>query len=68
MSLGTRFGAQYLDELQKEFYLQNHTQMETVARPYAFIKFGARSLPSLGRGRRTQDPPDLSLSVRRAGC
>jgi len=30
---------QYLEELQREFHQQNHNQIETVARPYAFIKF-----------------------------
>eukprot|EP00959_Pyramimonas_sp_CCMP1952_P387018 8110953-Pyramimonas_sp.AAC.1 len=30
---------QYLEDLQREFWTQNHAQVETVARPYAFIKF-----------------------------
>mmetsp|Transcript_43578 Transcript_43578/g.70112 ORF Transcript_43578/g.70112 Transcript_43578/m.70112 type:complete len:223 (-) Transcript_43578:176-844(-) len=30
---------QYLEDLQKEFNTQNGSQVETVARPYAFIKF-----------------------------
>lgn len=30
---------QYLEDLQKEFNKQNGSQVETVARPYAFIKF-----------------------------
>uniref|UniRef100_A0A7S0N5R7 Longin domain-containing protein n=1 Tax=Pyramimonas obovata TaxID=1411642 RepID=A0A7S0N5R7_9CHLO len=30
---------QYLEDLQREFWTQNHSQVETVARPYAFIKF-----------------------------
>eukprot|EP00897_Mesotaenium_endlicherianum_P009094 jgi/Mesen1/8212/ME000442S07487 len=30
---------QYLEELQREFEKVNRTQIETVARPYAFIKF-----------------------------
>eukprot|EP00238_Polyblepharides_amylifera_P013561 CAMPEP_0196588578 /NCGR_PEP_ID=MMETSP1081-20130531/60996_1 /TAXON_ID=36882 /ORGANISM="Pyramimonas amylifera, Strain CCMP720" /LENGTH=167 /DNA_ID=CAMNT_0041911109 /DNA_START=459 /DNA_END=962 /DNA_ORIENTATION=- len=30
---------QYLEELQREFFSQNQSQIETVARPYAFIKF-----------------------------
>jgi len=30
---------QYLEDLQREFHTQNHGQVETVARPYAFIKF-----------------------------
>ncbi|GBG87402.1 hypothetical protein CBR_g45459 [Chara braunii] len=30
---------QYLEELQKEFEKVNRSQIETVARPYAFIKF-----------------------------
>lgn len=30
---------QYLDDLQREFEKVNRTQIETVARPYAFIKF-----------------------------
>mmetsp|Transcript_11679 Transcript_11679/g.42694 ORF Transcript_11679/g.42694 Transcript_11679/m.42694 type:complete len:219 (-) Transcript_11679:221-877(-) len=30
---------QYLDELQREFDSQFHTQIESVARPYAFVKF-----------------------------
>ena len=40
----SRVYLQYLEELQKEFSLQNHSQIETVARPYAFIKFGAPRL------------------------
>jgi vesicle transport protein SEC22 len=31
---------QYLEDLQREFDKQNRSQIETVARPYAFIKFG----------------------------
>lgn len=31
---------QYLEDLQKEFEKVNREQIETVARPYAFIKFG----------------------------
>ncbi len=31
---------QYLEELQREFEKVNRSQIETVARPYAFIKFG----------------------------
>jgi vesicle transport protein SEC22 len=31
--------AQYLEELSKEFYLQNGTQTAGASRPYAFIKF-----------------------------
>lgn len=31
---------QYLEDLQREFHQQNHEQVGTVARPYAFIKFG----------------------------
>ncbi len=31
--------AQYLEELAKEFYLQNGTQTASASRPYAFIKF-----------------------------
>ena len=30
---------QYLEDLQREFSAQNGAQVETVARPYAFIKF-----------------------------
>ena len=30
---------QYLEELAKEFYLQNGTQTASASRPYAFIKF-----------------------------
>ena len=30
---------QYLEDLQREFNAQNGAQVETVARPYAFIKF-----------------------------
>ena len=30
---------QYLEDLQREFSAQNGSQVETVARPYAFIKF-----------------------------
>ena len=30
---------QYLEELAKEFYLQNGTQTASATRPYAFIKF-----------------------------
>ncbi|EFJ19332.1 hypothetical protein SELMODRAFT_228494 [Selaginella moellendorffii] len=30
---------QYLEELQREFERLNHSQIETVARPYAFVKF-----------------------------
>mmetsp|Transcript_28895 Transcript_28895/g.94464 ORF Transcript_28895/g.94464 Transcript_28895/m.94464 type:complete len:219 (-) Transcript_28895:469-1125(-) len=30
---------QYLEELQREFEAQNHQSVETVARPFAFIKF-----------------------------
>ena len=30
---------QYLEELAKEFYLQNSTQTASASRPYAFIKF-----------------------------
>ena len=36
---------QYLEELQREFDTQNRGSVETVARPYAFIKFGTSSLP-----------------------
>eukprot|EP00246_Nothoceros_aenigmaticus_P010621 TRINITY_DN272_c0_g1_i1.p1 TRINITY_DN272_c0_g1~~TRINITY_DN272_c0_g1_i1.p1 ORF type:complete len:220 (+),score=39.83 TRINITY_DN272_c0_g1_i1:270-929(+) len=32
---------QYLEELQREFEKVNRSQIETVARPYAFIKFDA---------------------------
>ena len=31
---------QYLEELQREFATLYHTEPESVARPYAFIKFG----------------------------
>ena len=31
---------QYLEELQKEFSRLYGSQIDTVARPYAFIKFG----------------------------
>jgi hypothetical protein len=31
---------QYLEDLQREFHHQNQDQVGTVARPYAFIKFG----------------------------
>ena len=31
---------QYLEDLQREFEKVNRSQIETVARPYAFIKFG----------------------------
>jgi hypothetical protein len=31
---------QYLDELQKEFQTQFGAEMQRVARPYAFVKFG----------------------------
>lgn len=31
---------QYLEDLQREFEKVNREQIETVARPYAFIKFG----------------------------
>eukprot|EP00899_Mesostigma_viride_P025830 jgi/Mesvir1/6431/Mv19517-RA.1 len=34
-----RLAYQYLGELQKEFETQNLSQIETVSRPYAFIKF-----------------------------
>ena len=35
---------QYLEELQREFEKVNRSQIETVARPYAFIKFGKSDL------------------------
>jgi uncharacterized membrane protein len=35
---------QYLEELQHEFEKVNRSQIETVARPYAFIKFGMASV------------------------
>ena len=31
---------QYLEELQREFSSLYHSEIESVARPYAFIKFG----------------------------
>ena len=31
---------QYVEELMKEFTSLYHSEIETVARPYAFIKFG----------------------------
>ena len=32
---------QYLEELQREFEKVNRSQIETIVRPYAFIKFGS---------------------------
>lgn len=70
---------QYLEELQREFHHQNQNQVETVARPYAFIKFGARavSLPTRARApaqalsgwngrRRSSVPSSSGLARRRA--
>ena len=36
---------QYLEELQSEFVNLYGPQIQTVSRPYAFIKFGERSHP-----------------------
>ena len=36
---------QYLEELQSEFVNLYGSQIQTVSRPYAFIKFGERSHP-----------------------
>lgn len=35
---------QYLEDLKNEFERVNGAHIETAARPYAFIKFGARWL------------------------
>ena len=36
---------QYLEELRNEFERVNGSQIETAARPYAFIKFGKYHFP-----------------------